>query len=311
MIRPFRFDDADYAAHVVIKHAVWPEYRLPLENYRQVDRQRDMRYEFQRFVMEHDGQVVAIAHYQQDETPGKYGIHIEVQPEFQGQGYGRAFYDYLVAALCQKQATVSEATTHESQPSAIQFLTRRGFVQTFKEQPSKLDVPSFDAALFAESWAQVVAQGIQIINLRELQATKPNWKHEWWALEEAIIPDLPYNELGGGRSFEAFEEYLAGPAIDPTAFFFALDRERLVGLSGFWVNPDQPKKLENALTGVLREYRRRGIALALKLRGIEFAKAYGAEFIETRNEENNPMYQINLMLGFKPIPAWLIFEKRL
>jgi hypothetical protein len=33
--------------------------------------------------------------------------------------------------------------------------------------------------------------------------------------------------------------------------------------------------------------------------------------IETYNEENNPMYALNLALGFKPQPAWLEFEKRL
>ena len=44
---------------------------------------------------------------------------------------------------------------------------------------------------------------------------------------------------------------------------------------------------------------------------IEFAQAYGAQWIETSNEENNPMLQLNLRLGFQPAPAWLSFEKRL
>ena len=58
-------------------------------------------------------------------------------------------------------------------------------------------------------------------------------------------------------------------------------------------------------------YRRRGIATALKLRSIEFAKAYGAKELKTDNEENNPMYQLNLSLGFRPKPAFLSYKKSL
>jgi hypothetical protein len=43
----------------------------------------------------------------------------------------------------------------------------------------------------------------------------------------------------------------------------------------------------------------------------EFAKAQGARSIQTDNEEKNPMYDLNVRLGFKPIPAWLIFAKEL
>ena len=35
------------------------------------------------------------------------------------------------------------------------------------------------------------------------------------------------------------------------------------------------------------------------------------KFIETDNEENNPMYQINLKLGYEPLPAWVDYEKKL
>ena len=70
-----------------------------------------------------------------------------------------------------------------------------------------------------------------------------------------------------------------------------------------------PELLEQGITGVRRAYRRMGLATALKLRTLDYAKAHGAKFIRTDNEENNPMYQLNLDLGFRPKPGFLVYEK--
>ena len=42
------------------------------------------------------------------------------------------------------------------------------------------------------------------------------------------------------------------------------------------------------LTGVRREARRKGVALAMKVRGIEFAKRHGASAVRTWNASHNP-----------------------
>jgi GNAT superfamily N-acetyltransferase len=65
------------------------------------------------------------------------------------------------------------------------------------------------------------------------------------------------------------------------------------------------------LTGTRRDYRRRGLATAMKVRNIQLAKKLGVDIIETDNEENNPMFQLNLQLGFKPQPAYLDFHKKI
>ena len=62
---------------------------------------------------------------------------------------------------------------------------------------------------------------------------------------------------------------------------------------------------------MVRSHRRKGLATALKLWGIAFAKRYGAKLLETDNEESNPMCHLNRKLGFEPQPAWIDFEKRM
>ena len=71
------------------------------------------------------------------------------------------------------------------------------------------------------------------------------------------------------------------------------------------------RSLETGLTGVRREYRRRGIATALKVMALQFARENGYTEIVTDNEENNPMFQINLQLGFEPQPASLDYVRHL
>ena len=63
------------------------------------------------------------------------------------------------------------------------------------------------------------------------------------------------------------------------------------------------------MTGVVRAYRRRGIATALKVRTIQYAQTVGAETIVTSNEENNPMNILNRKLGFEPMPAWISYHR--
>ena len=84
-----------------------------------------------------------------------------------------------------------------------------------------------------------------------------------------------------------------------------------VGVSMLGISQAEPDKLNTWLTGVRRAYRRRGIALATKLHAIDFARKRGTRTITTDNEENNPMYQINLRLGFERKPTWFDFEKKL
>jgi predicted GNAT family acetyltransferase len=57
------------------------------------------------------------------------------------------------------------------------------------------------------------------------------------------------------------------------------------------------------MTGVKRAYRRKGIATALKLRTVAFAQVQGAHLLMTSNNSANPMYQLNLKLGFQTYDA--------
>ena len=57
------------------------------------------------------------------------------------------------------------------------------------------------------------------------------------------------------------------------------------------------------------DYRRQGIATALKVKALSKLKERGIKVVRTDNEKNNPMYLINVAMGFKPEPYGLEYQK--
>jgi GNAT superfamily N-acetyltransferase len=129
-----------------------------------------------------------------------------------------------------------------------------------------------------------------------------------------ISSDEPGTDRDGDpTSFERFSAtQLEAPEALPEGHFLALDGRRLVGVSRVLGDLKHPDVLHQDLTGVLPEYRGRGIAQALKLRTIQFARERGYREIRTSNDSTNaPMLHINDLIGFKRESPIIIFERRL
>ncbi len=103
--------------------------------------------------------------------------------------------------------------------------------------------------------------------------------------------------------------FTASPGYLPDGYLLAWDGERCVGQTVLW-RDDLQGHLSTGVTGVLREYRRRGIALALKAASLQFAKDAGFAAVRTHNATSNEgMLAINERLGFQAKPAWVRFRK--
>ena len=88
--------------------------------------------------------------------------------------------------------------------------------------------------------------------------------------------------------------------------------DKYIGSTSLEVFPkSEPHKAYTEGLGVLKEYRRKGIATALKIKAIQSLLQKGIKEIRTDNEENNPMYKINIALGFSPVPSSLEYTKEI
>ena len=113
-------------------------------------------------------------------------------------------------------------------------------------------------------------------------------------------------------SLERFVKEVDGPQIILDGFFLAVLDGDYIAVCDLWRDSENPGGLYQGLTGVHPDHRRKGIALALKLQTVKYARANGKTLIKTWNDtRNGPMLRINEAMGFVKQPAWIEVEKRL
>jgi GNAT superfamily N-acetyltransferase len=132
-------------------------------------------------------------------------------------------------------------------------------------------------------------------------------------VHEAARVDVPSIDPPTPSPYERFEEdVLRSPYALPEAHFIAIHGGRYVGESSMGKEGTDPGVIYQHLTAVLPDERGKGIAMALKLRTVEYATRAGFREIRTWNASiNRPMLAINEALGFAKQPAWITFGKDL
>lgn len=94
--------------------------------------------------------------------------------------------------------------------------------------------------------------------------------------------------------------WLEMPYVLPDALFIAKQGDEYVGVSDVSRFEAMPGGLTQGFTGVRREYRRRGLATALKVAGIVYAQSHGYQIIQTFNKpEQSAIRELNEKLGFE------------
>jgi GNAT superfamily N-acetyltransferase len=311
-VRPFSADD--YADITRLHNANFPEFSMSPDEFQFDDSQRVEPCRLARWVAECDGRIVGFAHYEQmPQTyhPRKFQLNITVDPEFYGRGIGRQLYDLVLGEVQQFDPIAVDEWTRSDMTWRVGFLERRGFVEDMRMWISELDLTEFDPGQYAAEVVAVEAQGIQIRTWADLGSEDQSVhqrSYEAWLAIRADIP-IPPNDQRTETSFDVWWTRTRRPDLLPEGYFVAVAGEQYVGVSNLWHSP-VAGELRTNMTGVRREWRRRGIALALKVRSLEFAKAQGFRRVVTENETNNRgMIAINDRLGFVKQPAYVHYLK--
>lgn len=312
-IRPF--SPSEYPAILELWNLLNPDWPRTAAEEQDSDAKNDPRCKWERFIAEATGQVIGMGMYYQNPGsyhPQKFLLEAYVHPDFQGQGIGKALYDTVIPALAPFDPISLRVSVRENQTRAIRFLKDRGFEETKRDWVSTLEVAKANITAYQDLAGQLELEGIRILSFAELLQQDPQAPQKFHQLFSNIRIDTPRSEPATPISFEFFvENILTGPDYDPASFFIALDGNYWMGMSAMFKVGDSPN-LDHWFTGTRRAYRGRGIALALKVRTIQYAQATGFQTIRTDNDSVNlPMLAINEKLGFVRGSAQISMRKTL
>lgn len=309
---------ADYPALVAVGKASYPDYGETVEEWRHWDKTWDHDKYFKlRLAAEDAGRLVGygqVNHMPWAFVPTKYRIDITVLPDHRGRGHGSALYDELAAAVVARRARALAAAAKESMTDGVRFLTKRGYREVKRDWESRLFVNGFDFDRFGEADDRVAKQGIRIATLEAEMEQDSEALRKAFELVQDCRMDIPSVDPPSRNTFEEFRrEDIDAPSALLDAFYLAIGKDgRYLGVSNMFRSLDDPRFLWQGITGVRREARGKGIAMALKLRTVQYAIDKGIEHIKTWNDVNNrAMLSINEAMGFAKQPAWVSFEKDL
>ncbi len=314
-VRLREFEDPDFEAMAEIASISSPRADMSAEAMRFEDSKREDKYFRKRFMAERDGKPVGYAIYSNMVWmyhPDKYFVQVRVLPEDRRAGIGAMLWDAVVRDIEPRKPVSLFAFVEEDEPAGLRFAAKHEFVEAMRDWESVLDVASCDLSKIEDPARKLLGEGIVIKSLAQLRQEDPDCLRRVHALDMAASADVPSPDEFTPFDFEYYcNSMLEHPQFLPEAFFVAVDGDKYVGMSVLWKRA-KGNALGTGLTGVLREYRRRGIALALKLAAVRYAKSVGVQKIHTENATTNRgMLSINELLGFEKQPATVHFVKKL
>ena len=311
-IRPFEMKDEDYQLAVDIGNAVSTEYPETLEEWKEWDEKRSKAVKWGRYFAELDGLTVGYAFYIQNlwiNHPGKLSVGVRVLPDYRKRGVGTALWEHLSVEVEKFDPLRLRTGTREDCVEGVRFAQKLGFTESMRDWESRLDPASLNLAEWERYYRRMAEEGIDIKTVVELESD-PNRDRKLYELEWAIDRDVPSPEPPSKVPFEEFQKVWERTNLIPDAWFVAVEKGEYVGMTNLWSSQAETDVLYVGLTGAIRSHRGRGIATAVKLKSIEFARQRGIREIRTWNEtRNEAILDINNRMGFVRQPAHIDFIK--
>jgi GNAT superfamily N-acetyltransferase len=230
---------------------------------------------------------------------------VAVEPSRRGNGLGSRMLATLEGAAAERGYAGLVATVDAASSEALVWAQSRGFEYVARRIDSLLDLTRFDSTAVGHLRAPTVEATATIDAMT--RATEVAWS-DVLALFRHLLADTP--DMAGvpqwslARCGSVLRDDLNARA-DWT--FVAWEHDTPVGIT---VGRSMGDAIYSYFTGVIRERRRRGLAMALKLALIESARRRGVSAMRTTNlDRNAEVLRLNAALGFRPIAAAVEYRK--
>lgn len=224
------------------------------------------------------------------DVPGYAEAHLVVVPDCRCRGVGSAMLAEIGGLAQAAKRNELQGEARESDEESRAFFERRGYRMVGGEKAVALDLTAIDAPV------AVPPPGVRIVS----RAEQPDIVDELYPVGADAAEDIP-----GHPARPTYEQWRAvdidRPTRDPAFFFIALAGDEPVGYATI---DNFGSDAYHGLTAVARNWRRLGVATALKHAQIAAAKNAGFRRLVTASEERNtPMRNLNEKLGYRPEPS--------
>ena len=218
-------------------------------------------------------------------------VELAVVPAARERGIGSALLRWA-----QERATAIgkpglQVPCSSARPEGIAFLERRGFAEYLRMAGVELQLAEVERPEVG------MPDGVNLSSI----AAEPALLASLYEASCEIYADLPDPEpvrIGSFEEWRARDVEVGGQPLD--GVLIAVVGDDVVGVSRLVVQ-ERGRVVEHSITGVRRDWRGRGIALALKRAAICWAIDHGAERMAAENALHNaPMRAINAKLGYQP-----------
>ncbi len=273
-------------AETLSDHASWPE-----------------RAQREQFIGDWDGKLIIadwMDNYWQP-APGRIFLNVSVEPE--NEVLAKEGFDFLMSRPAVQQANELKAWGFSTNPKRLALLEELGF-SVLETQPfTRFDIPED---------IRMPECSLRLATFAELEAEGFAWQMPLALAAQEMVQDIPsQHQVDGGPIDEWLKEYEDRHFYNPETMFAVMDGETIAAMTRLVRNQIHPDFANTGFTGTLRAYRGQGLARAVKEFSFVKAREMGIKTLVTDNLENNPMYAINLKLGFKPWFTMMTYLKAL
>ena len=302
------FDSSDehFALLVSLQDVLWS---YPWKNWESVEMCRydaaiiPLKCKAQLDFIRHEGQVIgwgATHHDQWGFDPNLLDSTLAIPQEDKYLDCAQQYLEHQIKRARKMKVKIFRAWSDIGSDWYKDFYQRNGFEISLLEYISEISLDKFFIEDFESSVSRFKKSTYVISNLQELKKLNADWETKLFDLYERVEQDVPI-DLVLDLDFDFWKSSIFCPWFKEEDVYIVVDGDKWVALSTYARSLRSNDKISTGLTGVLPGYRRQGICSAVKIYALDDLKRKGFKQVLTGNEENNPMFQINLMLGFKKV----------